>query len=89
MLCVPPLLLLLLTIWRATACDLGLPEVDLTEPDAANNLLEAFETFGFAYIKGHNVDESLIKKAEDQAKLFFKLPSRWDCLVKYYFPNIF
>ena len=72
----PPLLLLLLAVWRATACDLGLPEVDLSEPDAAVNLLEAFETFGFAYIKGHNVEESLIKKAEDQAKLFFKLPTR-------------
>ena len=73
--CVPPLLLLL-AVWRATACDLDLPEVDLSQSDAAINLLEAFETFGFAYIKGHNVEESLIKKAEDQAKLFFKLPTR-------------
>ena len=72
---VSPLLLLLL-VWRATACDLSLPEVDLSDPDAANELLEAFETFGFSYIKGHNVEEKLIKKAEDQAKLFFKLPTR-------------
>ena len=70
----PPLLLLL--AWRATACDFSLPEVDLSDRDAANNLLEAFETFGFSYIKGHNVEENLIKKAEDQAKLFFKLPTR-------------
>ena len=75
--CVPPLLLvLLLAVWRAAACDLRLPEVDLSQPDAAVNLLEALETFGFSYVKGHNVEESLIKKAEDQARLFFKLPSR-------------
>ena len=72
----PPLFLLLLLVCRAPACDLSLPEVDLSDRDAANNLPEAFETFGFSYIKGHNVEENLIKKAEDQAKLFFKLPTR-------------
>ena len=70
------LLLLLLAVWRAAACDLGLPEVDLSQPEAAENLLEALETFGFSYVRGHNVEENLIKKAEDQAKRFFKLPTR-------------
>ena len=76
---VPPallLVLLLLLAWTATGCDLGLPEVDISDRDAAAKLLEAFETFGFSYIKGHNVEENLVKKAEDQAKLFFKLPTR-------------
>ena len=76
MLSVHLLLLLLLSVRGATACDLGLPEVDLSQPEAAKHLLEAFQTFGFSYIRGHNVEESLIKKAEEQAKLFFKLPSR-------------
>ena len=70
----PPLLFIL--VWRATGCDLGLPQVDLASPDAALNLVEAFEKFGFSYISGHNVEESVIRKAEEQTKLFFKLPTR-------------
>ena len=69
-------LILLVIVWRATGCDLGLPQVDLASPDAAFNLLEAFEKFGFSYITGHKVEESVIKKAEEQTKLFFKLPTR-------------
>ena len=69
-------LILLFIVWRATGCDLGLPQVDLASPDAALNLLEAFEKFGFSYITGHKVEESVIKKAEEQTKLFFKLPTR-------------
>ena len=72
----PPLFLLLLLVCRAPACDLSLPEVDLSDRDAAANLLEAFETFGFSYIKGHSVEEDLIKKAEDQTRRFFRLPTR-------------
>ena len=61
---------------RAEGCDQSLPVVDLTSLDAAENLVEAFQSYGFSYIKGHNVDEVIIKNAEEQSKRFFILPSR-------------
>ena len=69
-------LVLSLMVWTAISCDLSLPEVDLSAPDAAVNLVEAFENYGFSYIRGHKVKENIIKRAEEQAKLFFKLPKR-------------
>ena len=68
--------LLFILVWRATGCDLDLPQVDLASPDAALNLVEAFKHFGFCYISGHIVEEDVIKNAEEQTKLFFKLPTR-------------
>ena len=68
--------LLLLLVWRSTACDLHLPQVDLASPRAARDLVEAFENFGFSYISGHSVGESVVRNAEEQTKLFFKLPTR-------------
>lgn len=58
------------------SCDQILPVVDLGSPDADVNLVDAFQSFGFSYVKGHNVNEDVIKKAEDQAKEFFRLPER-------------
>ena len=36
----------------ANGCDQSLPVVDLTSLDAAENLVEAFQSYGFSYIKG-------------------------------------
>ena len=59
------------------SCDQTLPVVDLMASDAAENLVDAFQSYGFSYVKGHKVDENLIQKAEEQAKQFFRLPSRY------------
>ena len=67
----------LLLTKKAYCCDQTLPVIDLTSPDAAENLVDAFQSFGFSYIKGHSVDEEIIKNAEDQAKRFFRLPPRF------------
>ena len=36
----------------ANGCDKSLPVVDLKSLDAAENLVEAFQSYGFSYIKG-------------------------------------
>lgn len=58
------------------SCDGSLPVVDLTLQDAAVNIVDAMKTWGFSYIKGHNVQEEIIKKAEDHTRRFFRMPSR-------------
>ena len=60
----------------ASICDENLPVVDLNSPDAAENLVAAFQSWGFSYLKGHEVDEVIIEEAEKHAKRFFKLPPR-------------
>merc|ERR1712107_408923 len=57
-------------------CDTSLPEVDLSSPDAGIELVDAFQTWGFSYVSGHNVDQELIEKSEKHTKRFFNLPSR-------------
>ena len=66
-----------LLLGKTKSCDLSLPVIDLTSPDAAENLVEAFQSYGFSYVKGHNVDEEIIRNAEEQAKRFFQLPPRY------------
>ena len=62
---------------RANSCDYQtLPVVDLSAPDAAVNLVDAFQYWGFSYIKGHSVDQKIIQDAEKHTKKFFQLPSR-------------
>eukprot|EP00092_Neocalanus_flemingeri_P033794 GFUD01036746.1.p1 GENE.GFUD01036746.1~~GFUD01036746.1.p1 ORF type:complete len:349 (-),score=78.25 GFUD01036746.1:153-1199(-) len=61
---------------RVTSCDGTLPVVDLSDPDAAFNLVDAMQSWGFSYVKGHNIDEEIIKTAEEHTKRFFQLPSR-------------
>ena len=34
------------------------------------------QSWGFAYVKGHSLDNSLLLEADQQAKSFFKLPDR-------------
>ena len=57
---------------KILACDGSLPVVDLEDPDAAFNLVDAFQSWGFSYVKGHNVDEDIIKNAEKHSKRFFR-----------------
>ena len=53
-------------------CDTSLPEVDLSSPYAGIELVDAFQTWGFSYVSGHNVDQELIEKSEKHTKRFFK-----------------
>ena len=74
---IPILLSLIISSGGASICDeTKLPVVDLNSPDAAENLVAAFQSWGFSYIKGHEVDEEIIEEAEKHAKHFFKLPPR-------------
>jgi len=57
-------------------CDGILPVVDLSAKYAAFDLVDAMQTWGFSYIEGHNVNEQIIKTAEDQTKNFFRMPNR-------------
>ena len=65
------LLTIMFTTRMTSACDDNLPEVDLASPDAAINLVDALQNWGFSYLKGHGVDKALIEKAQLQAKRFF------------------
>ena len=38
---------------KILACEENLPIVDINTPDAAINLVDAFQNWGFSYIKGH------------------------------------
>ena len=62
--------------------DLFPPTVDLRAPDAASNLVDAFQTWGFAYLSGHGVDHQVAKDAAKEAKRFFRLPERVKRQVK-------
>ena len=62
--------------------DLLPPTVDLRVPDAASNLVDAFQTWGFAYVSGHGVDHHVAKDAAQEAKRFFRLPERVKRQVK-------
>ena len=73
-LCAASLLFSLPTMVKS--CDGTLPVVDLTAQDAAVNIVDAMQTWGFSYIKRKNVQEEIIQKAEEHSKRFFRMPSR-------------
>ena len=66
-------------VWSLTKTELtkdGLPTVDLADSKAPIKLTKALENWGFSYVTGHQVPNEIIEKANEESKLFFKLPSR-------------
>lgn len=50
-----------------------IPVIDLSSATAAEQLVDAFESIGFATIVGHGIDPSLITKAMAASRQFFQL----------------
>lgn len=53
---------------------------DKTISALVQELRSGFETWGFLYINGHNISESLVREAFDQAKGFFVRPSQYKAM---------
>merc|ERR1719419_906338 len=58
------------------SCGDSLPIVDLSSPDAAVDLVDAFQYFGFSYVKSISVDKQIVEEAKKKTKQFFNLPNR-------------
>ena len=73
----------------SSVCNEELPEVDLNSPDAAKELASAFQSWGFAYIRGHDMSSCIVEEAEKHAKHFFNMPPRVKRHAKAQFPQQF
>jgi len=51
----------------------GLPMINLNDPEAQRKLVTAFQDWGFSYITGHGIPDSVINEAMEENRSFFDL----------------